>query len=81
MKAEKKEPSSDNNLTLEQFQETVLQEQLIPLWMGAGAVSGTAHPHSALPLALERAATESDAIAQIDSARRRGGGAARADPA
>src|SRR5438132_8923246 len=35
MKAEKKEPSSDNTLTLEQFQETVLQEQLTPLWMGA----------------------------------------------
>jgi gentisate 1,2-dioxygenase len=35
MKAEKKEPSSDGALTLEQFQETVLQEQLTPLWMAA----------------------------------------------
>ena len=33
MKAEKNEPSMDNNLTLEQFQETVLQEQLSPLWI------------------------------------------------
>ena len=35
MKAEKNEPSIDESLTLEQFQETVLQEQLTPLWMGA----------------------------------------------
>ena len=35
MKAEKNEPSADKTPTLEQFQETVLQEQLTPLWMGA----------------------------------------------
>jgi gentisate 1,2-dioxygenase len=35
MKAENTEPSIDKTLTLEQFQETVLQEQLTPLWMGA----------------------------------------------
>src|SRR5262245_63035420 len=35
MKAEKKESSSDGALTLDQFQETVLQEQLTPLWMAA----------------------------------------------
>ncbi|HXV81913.1 MAG TPA: hypothetical protein VEG60_18690, partial [Candidatus Binatia bacterium] len=35
MKAEKSEPSIDKSLNLEQFQETVLQEQLTPLWMGA----------------------------------------------
>jgi hypothetical protein len=69
MKAEKNEPSADKTPTLEQFQETVLQEQLTPLWMGAaGQLRETAYPNSALPLALERAAAESSPIAQIDSA-------------
>jgi len=45
MKAEKKEPSSDNTLTLEQFQETVLQEQLTPLWMGAVGQLREPHTH------------------------------------
>src|SRR5262245_52739721 len=35
MRAEKNELSIDQTLTLEQFQETVLQEQLTPLWMAA----------------------------------------------
>ena len=35
MKAETHEPSTDGTPTLEEFQETVLQEQLTPLWMGA----------------------------------------------
>ena len=45
MKAEKNEPSIDKSLTLEQFQETVLQEQLTPLWMGAVGQLREPHTH------------------------------------
>jgi len=42
MKAEK---TIDKSLTLEQFQETVLQEQLTPLWMGAVGQLREPHTH------------------------------------
>src|SRR5262249_46178023 len=44
-----------------------------------GAFSGTKNPLRALPLALERAPPENDAIARIDSTRRRGRGTTRSD--
>ena len=72
MKAEKNEPSIDKSLTLEQFQETVLQEQLTPLWMGA--VGQLREPHTHIEPFLWHT------VARFDSAWRRGGGAARADP-
>ena len=69
MKAEKKEPSADKTPTLEQFQETVLQEQLTPLWMGAAGQLREPRTHIQPYLwRWKELRQRVHAIAQIDSA-------------
>jgi gentisate 1,2-dioxygenase len=82
MKAEKNEPSLDKSSTLEQFQETVLQEQLTPLWMGAAGQLREPRTHIQPYLwHWKEVRRRGPPVAQIDSARCRGGGTARADAA